>query len=255
MAGEFVDLDNFTNSSFASSNTVMDGEFVSKTHFDLNEFPLEASMEEVLVESKAINAAWDEYPLDDSEVIEDYEDQNSTENAFEPFVGHVFLVKRKHSSSTKTMPLDMKLESVCYNKHKVLWDDCYQILLAYLSPRWCREALLSGKEAKMPMLNDPNLEAMENIEIEDNANDGIDTDCFVDCPPISKTKGRPKQKRMKGGKELGKRKKHCGLCKRAGHNISTYPEKENATFSNGANKRKKMTSTTVELNPVFCLKY
>lgn len=48
-------------------------------------------MEEVLVESEAINAAWDEYPLDDREVIEDYEDQNSTENVFEPFVGQCFL--------------------------------------------------------------------------------------------------------------------------------------------------------------------
>ncbi|KAI8551166.1 hypothetical protein RHMOL_Rhmol06G0164000 [Rhododendron molle] len=107
----------------------------------------------------------------------------------------------------------------------------------------------------MPLLNDPNLVAMENIAIEDNVNDGIDTDCFVDCPPISKIKGHPKQKRMKGGKELGKRKKHCGLCKHASHNISTCLEKENATFSNGVNKRKKMTSTTVELNPIFCLKY
>ncbi|KAG5532259.1 hypothetical protein RHGRI_026780 [Rhododendron griersonianum] len=91
MTGEFLDLDNFTHPPFASSNIAMDGEFVSKTHFDLNEFPLEVSMEEVLVESEAINAAWDEYPLDDREVIEDYEDQNSTENAFEPFVGQCFL--------------------------------------------------------------------------------------------------------------------------------------------------------------------
>ncbi|KAK4584609.1 hypothetical protein RGQ29_022366 [Quercus rubra] len=29
---------------------------------------------------------------------------------------------------------------------------------------------------------------------------------------MSKTKGRPKKKRMKGGRELGKQKKSCRLC-------------------------------------------
>ncbi|KAI8570776.1 hypothetical protein RHMOL_Rhmol01G0063200 [Rhododendron molle] len=120
-----------------------------------------------------------------------------------------------------------------------LHKDCYRITPAYLSPRWCCDALLSGKE--MRLLNDPNLLAMENFEIEHNA--------------IQRQRGVRRKKEMEGGKELGKRNKHCGLCKRAGHNISTYSEKENATFSNGANKRKKMTSTTVELNPIFCLKY
>ena len=72
--------------------------------------------------------------------------------------------------------------------------------------------------------------------------DVIDEDCFVHCPPISKTKGRPKQKRMKGGRELGKQKKTCRLCKHIGHNISTCPEKNNSTSSsNGTNRRKKMT--------------
>ncbi|KAI8543312.1 hypothetical protein RHMOL_Rhmol08G0206900 [Rhododendron molle] len=514
MAGEFVDLDNFTHPSFASSNTAMDGEFVSKTHFDLNEFPLEASMEEVLVESEHIfwspTPCFDWYQkygdvvvFDTTYKVNAYDMpfgifvgvnnhgktvlfgcallRNETTNAFRwlmktftclmkkppktiltdqdpwmteaiskelPFTKHAFciwhitakfsgwfttilrnqysnwcmdfyklykldscddferqwlqviakydmamnkhvngLYRIKHfwapcylrghffggmttmgrsesinafikrfvtahvsliefvkqidlsiedveqtqshdtmletyrGSSLRTLsPLEEQAHSIltpyafkmfqeefgratqysvlaesggefvlryykdkCSQKHKVLWDgekatctckhfefwgilcrhilsiflhkDCYQIPPAYLLPRWCREALLSGKEGEIALLNDPNLVAMENIEIEDNVHDGIDIDCFVDCPPISKTKGRPKQKRMKGGKELGKRKKHCGLCKHAGHNISTCPEKENATFSNGANIRKKMTSTTVELNSVFCLKY
>ena len=59
---------------------------------------------------------------------------------------------------------------------------------------------------------------------------------LMNCPPLSKTKGRPKQKRMKGGRELGKKKKSCGLCKHVGHNISTCPEKNNYTSSNGAQK-------------------
>ncbi|KAH7849560.1 hypothetical protein Vadar_019618 [Vaccinium darrowii] len=119
--------------------------------------------------------------------------------------------------------------------HKVSWD-----------------AIFNEKE--MPLLDHPNLTDMEN-EIEQNHNDENDSDCFVNCPPISKTKGRPKQKRMKGGRELGKQTRTCGLCKRVGHYITTCPEKENVAFSNGANKRKKTSSMTEELNPVFCLKY
>jgi hypothetical protein len=60
---------------------------------------------------------------------------------------------------------------------------------------------------------------------------------------------------MKGGRELGKQKKTCRLCKLIGHNISTCPEKNNATSSsNGTNKRKKMTSVDIGLNPVLYLK-
>ena len=68
----------------------------------------------------------------------------------------------------------------------------------------------------------------------------IDGDCFINCPPPSKTKGCSKQKQMKGGKELGNKKKFCGLCKHVGHNISTCQEKDNCTSSNGAKKKKKM---------------
>lgn len=79
--------------------------------------------------------------------------------------------------------------------------DCYQIPSLYLPPRWCRETSLGGKE--LIVLSDVNLVDKENM-VDANANDAIDGDCFVHCPPLSKTKGRPKQKRMKGGKELGK---------------------------------------------------
>jgi hypothetical protein len=70
-------------------------------------------------------------------------------------------------------------------------------------------------------------------------NDVINEDWFVQCPPISKTKGRSKQKWIKGGRELEKQKKTCKLCKHIGHNISTQPEKKNATSSNGAIKERK----------------
>ena len=105
------------------------------------------------------------------------------------------------------------------------------------------------------MLSDENLVDNQNM-VGANANDAIDGDCFVCCPPLSKTKGRPKQKRIKGGKELGKKKRTCGFCKHVGHNISTCPEKEkeNLTSSNGAKKMKNCTSVNMGLNPIFYLK-
>ena len=74
----------------------------------------------------------------------------------------------------------------------------------YLPPCGCRETSLGGKE--LIVLSDENLVDKENM-VDANANDAIDGDCFVCCPPLSKKKGRPKQKRMKVGKELGKQKR------------------------------------------------
>ena len=65
----------------------------------------------------------------------------------------------------------------------------------------CSETSLGGKE--LIVLSDENLVDMENM-VDTNANDAIDGDCFVHCPLLSKMKGCPKQKRMKGGKEMGK---------------------------------------------------
>ena len=48
---------------------------------------------------------------------------------------------------------------------------------------------LGGKE--LIVLNDENIVDKENM-VDANANDAIDGDCFVHCPPLSKTKGRPK---------------------------------------------------------------
>ncbi|KAK8691041.1 hypothetical protein V6N13_074562 [Hibiscus sabdariffa] len=47
-------------------------------------------------------------------------------------------------------------------------------------------------------------------------------------PPQSKKKGRPKKKRDKGGKELGKKlTKSCSICKQSGHTKPTCPSNEN----------------------------
>ena len=104
-------------------------------------------------------------------------------------------------------------------KHKVLWDgemtncsckhfqfwgilchhilsvflhkDCYHIPPLYLPSHWCCEASLSEKE--LLELDDENLVGKENA-VDANVNGVIDGDCFINCPPLSKTKGRPKQK-------------------------------------------------------------
>ena len=81
----------------------------------------------------------------------------------------------------------------------------------------------------MLVVDDENLVDKENM-VDSNVNDIIDGDCFINCPPLSKTKGRSRQKWMKGGRELGKKMKSCGFCKHVGYNC---------TSSNGAKKRKK----------------
>ena len=51
---------------------------------------------------------------------------------------------------------------------------------------------------------------------------------IVLCPPQSKTKGRPKNWRVQGGKELGvKKRKCCSICKQPGYTKPTCPNKEN----------------------------
>ena len=93
---------------------------------------------------------------------------------------------------------------LCYHVLSVfLHKDCYQILSLYLPPCWCHEASLSEKE--LLVVDDENLVDKENM-VHANVNDMIDGDCFINCPPLSKTKGCPRQKQMKGGRELGKKK-------------------------------------------------
>ncbi|KAI8549571.1 hypothetical protein RHMOL_Rhmol06G0035200 [Rhododendron molle] len=75
----------------------------------------------------------------------------------------------------------------------------------------------------------------------------------VGCPPISKTKGRSKRKRVEGGREGGKQTKTCRLCKGIGHNFTTCPEKENIITN--SQKKKKATPSGIGLNPIFCVKY
>ncbi|KAL2892618.1 Transmembrane anterior posterior transformation protein 1 [Bienertia sinuspersici] len=79
-------------------------------------------------------------------------------------------------------------------------------------------------------------------------------------PPQSKTKGRPKKKREKGGKEVAKKQtKSCSICRQPGHTKPTCPYKENICSIDNTNdgvsqKKQKKSPESLGLNPVFTLK-
>lgn len=81
----------------------------------------------------------------------------------------------------------------------------------------------------------------------------------VFCPPKSTTKGRPRKRRIKGGKELQKKKiKKCSACHMSGHTKPTCPGKENVELSSERpSKRKKSSASASDLglNPVYTIKY
>ena len=111
-----------------------------------------------------------------------------------------------------------------------LHKNCYHIPPLYLSSRWFCEASLSEKE--LLVLDDKNLVGKENV-VDANVNSVNNGDCFINCLPLLKTKGCPKQKQMKDEKELGKKKKTCEFCKHVGHNISKCLEEKTCTSLNG----------------------
>ncbi|XP_074299172.1 protein FAR1-RELATED SEQUENCE 11-like [Silene latifolia] len=76
------------------------------------------------------------------------------------------------------------------------------------------------------------------------------------CPPQSITKGRPRNKRLKGGKELAKQVRRCSVCRNSGHYVNNCPaNKENEIVFNGTRrKKKKVASNDTNVNPVFSMK-
>ncbi|KAF7821244.1 protein FAR1-RELATED SEQUENCE 11-like [Senna tora] len=77
----------------------------------------------------------------------------------------------------------------------------------------------------------------------------LDPNTFVQCPPISKTKGCPKGKQCKGGIELAKRKNTCGLCNGVGHNIATCSQKESIDLPTQSQKLKKKKGRRLGIEP------
>lgn len=74
----------------------------------------------------------------------------------------------------------------------------------------------------------------EEVDLMDQADTDDNT---LHLPPKSMTKGRPKKRREKGVKELGKKSKCCSICKEPGHTKPTCPHKENISDLNRINKK------------------
>lgn len=116
----------------------------------------------------------------------------------------------------------------------------------YFPLRWHRTVVLEA--SSMPNHEDTNL-----------GNEDTEVAVFEDIsrPPVSKTKGRPKQKHLKGGKELNnKQVKTCRLCKAQGHNYTTCSRKDisgKPSQLQGSQKKKKNIVDT-DCNPVFHVK-
>ncbi|XP_058766139.1 protein FAR1-RELATED SEQUENCE 11-like [Vicia villosa] len=83
-----------------------------------------------------------------------------------------------------------------------LHKDCYEIPPYYFPSRWRLQESHEDDEVVEDQIMDCNSEA-ESQQV-------------VHCPPISKTKGRPKRRRIKGGKELSHSMNSCRLCKGEG---------------------------------------
>ncbi|KAJ1401072.1 FAR1 DNA-binding domain [Sesbania bispinosa] len=85
-------------------------------------------------------------------------------------------------------------------------------------------------------------------------NNEIEMIDLLQCPPKSKTKGRPKQKSLRGGKELSinKQVKKCRLCKHPGHNFTTCPDKENMDGVSNSEGGPTMTLSLSSTLPCLC---
>lgn len=114
-----------------------------------------------------------------------------------------------------------------------LHKDCHEIPSNYLPSRWRLQVSHEDEEVNPQPINVVFEDQIICYNNEAHAND------IVQCPPISKTKGCPKRRRLKGGKEFSHTMNTCGLCKDIGHNIATCPLKENIQFSAHTKKRSR----------------
>ncbi|KAL6543874.1 hypothetical protein OROGR_010371 [Orobanche gracilis] len=135
----------------------------------------------------------------------------------------------------------------------LLHKGCFDIPPTYWLSRWSREKVQYNEIYELPQ--------EENIGVSSSCanNSDLVTNAIelVQCPIVSKTKGRPKQKRMKSSKELGRQVRRCRLCKSSSHNFSTCPERH--AFGDGNNpqqvsKKKKMDMQSEDSNPILLFK-
>nr|GEW44659.1 protein FAR1-related sequence 11 [Tanacetum cinerariifolium] len=150
-----------------------------------------------------------------------------------------------------TQKVDLAIEEVEQRQiHETILEkyrDLFEVPSTYWPLRWRRDEL--------QQLNDTSPTPHEEINTDLTClKDAID---LVECPPKSKPKGRLKKIRPKGGIELIKQERHCGLCKGVGHYFTTCPERENFGYGptpQRAKKKKKIAKENEDLNPIFCLK-
>ncbi|KAL4575093.1 hypothetical protein LXL04_021934 [Taraxacum kok-saghyz] len=126
----------------------------------------------------------------------------------------------------------------------LIYKGCFKIPSNYWPSRWSREEAQNNETSQLHQ--EGNFE-VNNNDIVANAIE------LVQCPVISKTKGRPKQKRMKSGKELARQVKRCRLCKSSNHNFSTCPERE-ANDAQQVAKKKKLDMKSEDFNPILHFK-
>jgi hypothetical protein len=129
-----------------------------------------------------------------------------------------------------------------------LHKDCHEIPSNYLSSRWLLQAPIDDKEVESPI--------DDNVVIEEQVIDSNNEahSQHVNCPPNSKTKGRPKRRRVKGGKELSHSMITCGFCKELGHNIVTCTlrkDKEEKKKEPKKQKKEKKVCEDENLNPIL----
>nr|XP_043615713.1 protein FAR1-RELATED SEQUENCE 11-like [Erigeron canadensis] len=137
----------------------------------------------------------------------------------------------------------------------LLHKNCFKIPPIYFPLRWSQDSFQSGSAMQRlsPNVSLTQTSTTQGTQSEKRYN--------ILCPPKSATKGRPKKRRMKGGKELGNQSRNrCSICKELGHTKTKCDNKENnvagenVSSNNPQNKRKKMAGD-LGLNPLFNLKY
>ncbi|CAO2821301.1 unnamed protein product [Amaranthus hypochondriacus] len=156
---------------------------------------------------------------------------------------------------------------ICRHAFRVfIHRDCFNIPSLYFPTRWHCAALECTHDVQ---------EGHDDTSFEEECtltSNQLGVGEIVLCPPQSKTKDRPKNRREKGGKELGvKKRKCCSICKQPGYTKPTCPNKENIftlnvvdeeisfmssqnNLSSTSNKKQKQTLEDLVLNPIFTMK-
>ncbi|XP_074318460.1 uncharacterized protein LOC141655272 [Silene latifolia] len=141
--------------------------------------------------------------------------------------------------------------------------DCHNIPSIYLPIRWqledhqntCHMAdILEMGNTNEDERMDDHITNLEECRSTDDVFEGLGGTNTVDgenisCPPKLKTKGRPKNKRLKSGKETAKQIRRCSICRNPGHYGNNCPtNKENnvdpvGTLKSRRRKLRQMTKT------------